>query len=224
MAYIEPCCAETQIPQLLRKEKGNALFQTNGDVTIEKLMQAACCMASSGYGEYWIVIREADVMLMRFLARWVDRGWIRSLHLLTEGNQQALVTSELGAERMKITDYGWREGMASAQMFCCVGDRETIVVQGEMLPVPSATASVTSYSATLGPNDRMLGSEGAAGSLIENLQAVLRQQKRKTRKEKNAEGPKADAKTEEQPEGETPKGDTAETETGKPEKESTAEQ
>lgn len=118
-------------------------------------------------------------MLMRFLARWIDRGWIRCLHLLTESNQQALVKSELGTERIKITDYGWREGLASAQMFCCVGDRETIVVQGEMLPVPATTARVTSYSATLGPNDRMLGSEGVAGSLIENMQAMLRLQKRK---------------------------------------------
>lgn len=190
MAYLEPCCIENQLPSLLRREKGNALFQTNGDVTIEKLMQAACCMASGGFGEYWIVVREADVVLMRTLAYWIDRGWIRSLHLLTDGNQQSLVASELGEKRMKQTDYGWREGLASAQMFCCVGDRETIVVQGEMLLAAAQTAMVTSYSATLGTNERMLGSEGAAGSLIENMRAILRVQKRKTRKKKTPEEPK----------------------------------
>jgi len=194
MAYIEPCCAENQIPQLLRREKGNALFQTNGDVTIEKLMQAACCMASGGFGEYWIVVREADVVLMRTLAHWIDRGWIRQLRLLTEGDQTALVTSELGTERMRSVEYAWREGLSAAQMFCCVGDRETIVVQGEMLLAASPSPRVTSYSATLGPNTRMLGSEGAAGSLIENLRAILKVQKRKARKKKDAEAeePKAE--------------------------------
>ena len=36
--FLEPCCIENQLPALLRRERGNALFQTNGDVTIEKLM------------------------------------------------------------------------------------------------------------------------------------------------------------------------------------------
>ena len=96
MAFVEPCCAEHQIPQLVKNSKGNALFQTNGDVTIEKLMQAACCMASGGFGEYWIVVREADIVLMRTLAHWIDRGWIRRLCLLTATDQRTLVASELG--------------------------------------------------------------------------------------------------------------------------------
>lgn len=179
MAYLEPCCIENQLPALLRREKGNALFQTNGDVTIEKLMTAACCMASGGFGEYWIVVKEADVMLMRFLARWIDRGWIRSLHLLTEGDQREMVSAELGAERMKRSEYGYREGLASAQTICCVGEQDTIVVQGEMMLAAATKARVTSYSATLGANERMLGSDGAAGSLIENLRAIMKVQKRK---------------------------------------------
>lgn len=198
--YLEPCCIENQLPQLLRQERGNALFQTNGDVTIEKLMQAACCMASGGFGEYWIVVKEVDVVLMRFLARWIDRGWIRKLHLLTEGDQREMVSAELGTERMKAAEYGYRDGLASAQMFCCVGEQETIVVQGEMLLMASASPQVTSYSATLGPNTRMLAADGPAASLIENLRAILRLSKRKARKKKDepkasedAAEPKAEA-------------------------------
>jgi hypothetical protein len=183
MAYIEPCCAENQIPQLLRREKGNALFQTNGDVTIEKLMQAACCMASGGFGEYWICIREVDVVLMRFLRHWMLRGWIRELRLLTVGDQREMVASELGDELMKHVDYGWREGLG-LEAFCVVGDRESMVVQGEMLLQPRTEAVMTAYSAAVGPNKRMLGSEGTVGSLIENLRAVLRVSKRRKRKSK----------------------------------------
>lgn len=183
--FLEPCCIENQLPQLLRRERGNALFQTNGDVTIEKLMQAACCMASGGFGEYWICIREVDVVLMRFLRHWMNRGWIRELRLLTVGDQREMVASELGEELMKQTDYGWREGLG-LEAFCVVGDRESMVVQGEMLLQPRTEAVMTAYSAAVGPNERMLGSEGTVGSLIENLRAVLRVQKRKTRKKKAA--------------------------------------
>ena len=180
--FLEPCCIENQLPQLLRRERGNALFQTNGDVTIEKLMQAACCMASGGFGEYWIVVREADIVLMRTLAHWIDRGWIRRLCLLTETDQRTLVASELGTERMKLTDYGWREGLAASQLFCCIGDRETIVVQGEMMLQAATTARVTAYSASVGPNSRMLATDSPAVSLIDNLRALLRASKRKARK------------------------------------------
>ena len=180
--FLEPCCIENQLPQLLRRERGHALFQTNGDVTIEKLMQAACCMASGGFGEYWIVVREADIVLMRTLAHWIDRGWIRRLCLLTETDQRTLVASELGTERMKITDYGWREGLAASQLFCCIGDRETIVVQGEMMLQAATTARVTAYSASVGPNSRMLATDSPAASLIDNLRALLRASKRQKRK------------------------------------------
>ena len=186
MAYIEPCCVEHTLPQLLRNSKGNALFQTNGDVTIEKLMQAACCMASGGFGEYWICIREVDVVLMRFLRHWMNRGWIRELHLLTVTDQRETVASELGDELMKHVEYGWREGLG-LEAFCVVGDRESMVVQGEMLLAARTEAVMTAYSAAVGPNERMLGSEGTVGSLVENLRAVLRVSKRKAKKKKDAE-------------------------------------
>lgn len=196
MAYLEPCCIENQLPQLLRQERGSALFQTNGDVTVEKLMQAACCLASGGFGEYWIVVREVDVVLMRTLAHWIDRGWIRRLNLLTETDQRALVTDELGGERMKLCCYGWREGLASAQMLCCVGERETVVVQGEMMLQAARSPQVTAYSATVGPNSRLLAPDGIAASLIENLRAVLRVQSRRKKKP-------ADADADAQPVGES---------------------
>lgn len=181
---MEPCCVEHTLPQLIRNSKGHALFQTNGDVTVEKLMQAACCLASGGFGEYWICIREVDVVLMRFLRHWMNRGWIRELHLLTATDQREMVASELGEELMKHVDYGWREGLAASQLFCCIGERETIVVQGEMMLQAATTARVTAYSAAVGPNERMLGSEGTVGSLIENLRAILRTSKRRKRKAK----------------------------------------
>ena len=184
--FLEPCCIENQLPQLLRRERGHALFQTNGDVTIEKLMQAACCMASGGFGEYWIVVREADVVLMRFLRHWMQRGWIRRLHLLTATDQRALVAGELGDGLAALCDYGWREAL-SLEAFIVVGDRESMVVQGEMLLQPRTEAVMTAYSASVGPNARMLSPDGDAGSLVENLRALLRVQKRRKQKSSEAQ-------------------------------------
>ena len=204
---VEPCCAEHQVPRLIRNGNGNALFQTNGDVTIEKLMQAACCMASGGFGEYWICIREVDVVLMRFLRHWMNRGWIRDLRLLTATDQREMVASELGEELMKHVDYGWREGLG-LEAFCVVGERESMVVQGEMLLAARTEPVMTAYSAAVGPNERMLGSEGTVGSLIENLRAVLRLSKRKARKKKEAEAKASEDAAEPKAEVEAPTEDT----------------
>lgn len=207
MAYLEPCCIEQQLPRAVKAGKGSALFQTNGDVTIEKLMQAACCLASGGFGEYWICIREVDVVLMRFLRHWMNRGWIRELHLLTTTDQREMVASELGEELMKHVDYGWREGLG-LEAFCVVGERESMVVQGEMLLSARTEPVMTAYSAAVGPNERMLDSEGTVGSLIENLRAVLRLSKRKARKKKEAEANASEDAAEPKAEVEAPTEDT----------------
>ena len=51
-----------------------------------------------------------------------------------------------------------------------------------MLLQAATTARVTAYSASVGPNARMLATDGDAASLIDNLRALLRASKRKTRK------------------------------------------
>lgn len=201
MAFIEPCCVASQLPQLLRNSKGHALFQTNGDVTIEKLMQAACCMANSGFGEYWIAVKAVDVVLMRFLRHWMQRGWIRQLHLLTATDQRELVAEELGEEQMALCDYGWREGL-SLEAFIVVGESESMVAQGEMLLQPRTEAVMTAYSASVGPNSRMLAADGDVGSLVENIRALLRVQKRKARK-KASDAQPIDADADAQPIDET---------------------
>lgn len=199
MAYIEPCCVENQLPKLLRKEHGGfALFQTQGDVTIEKLMEAVGCMVDFGGGEYWIVVKEVDIQLMRFLRRWFDRKCISRLHLLTVADQTELVASELGDVWMKQTEYGWREDLRT-ELFCCVGKRESVVVVGEMLTVARTSSAMTSYAALLGMNEKLMGSEGVIGSLIENLRAVFKMLQRKVEGAVKKKSKRKDAATERQP-------------------------
>lgn len=187
---------------MLRSSGGAALFQTQGDVTMKGLMGALCCVANAGFGEYWICVKEVDITLMRFLKRWYDRGWIRRLHLLTDGDQSELVASELGEAWMKQTEYGWREGQ-QMELFCVVGDTETVVVSGPMLLQASPKSSIANYSVLSGSVNRMMGSEGIVGSLVGILQSLFRvQQKKAEAAGQPAEPKKKAAKKKDEPKAE----------------------
>jgi hypothetical protein len=95
MAYIEPCCAERQLPVLIRESRGFCFFQTAGDVTIEKLYQATASLVSNEPKTMLLVVPEADLSLMRFLAYAFRRKWLCGLLLLTQTAQAALVEAEL---------------------------------------------------------------------------------------------------------------------------------
>lgn len=185
------------------------MFQTNGDVTMKGLMGALCCVANAGFGEYWICVKEVDITLMRFLKRWYDRGWIRRLHLLTDGDQSEMVASELGEAWMKQTEYGWREGQ-QMELFCVVGDTETVVVSGPMLLQASPKSSIANYSALSGSVSRLMGSEGIVGSLVGILQSLFRVQQKKS---EAADPKKKTAKKKDEPKAEESDGQpTAEVE------------
>ena len=95
MAYIEPCCAERQLPALIRESRGLCFFQTAGDVTIEKLFQATASLVSNDPKAMLLVVPEADLQLLRFLAYAFRRSWLRALLLLTQTAQKELVETEL---------------------------------------------------------------------------------------------------------------------------------
>jgi len=95
MAYIEPCCAERQLPALIRESRWLCFFQTAGDVTIEKLYQATASLVSNDPQTMLLVVPEADLQLLRFLAYAFRRSWLRALLLLTQTAQRELVETEL---------------------------------------------------------------------------------------------------------------------------------
>ena len=95
MAYIEPCCAERQLPALIRESRWLCFFQTAGDVTIEKLYQATASLVSNDPQTMLLVVPEADLQLLRFLAYAFRRSWLRALLLLTQTAQKELVETEL---------------------------------------------------------------------------------------------------------------------------------
>jgi len=80
---------------LIRESRGFCFFQTAGDVTIEKLYQATASLTGNEPKTMLLVVPEADLPLMRFLAYAFRRKWLCGLLLLTQTAQTALVETEL---------------------------------------------------------------------------------------------------------------------------------
>jgi len=93
MNIIEPCCAERQLPALLREQKGRAvLFQTYGDVTFENILRSVSCMAGDDHLTMILAVREFTDKMRRIVQRYQERGWITDFRLLVgDTNGEAIV-------------------------------------------------------------------------------------------------------------------------------------
>lgn len=95
MNIIEPCCAERQLPALLREQKGRAvLFQTYGDVTFDKILNSVSSMAGNDHLTMTLCCREMTDKMQRTLKRYQEREWITTLRVLTNDLQGEVIAIE----------------------------------------------------------------------------------------------------------------------------------
>ena len=126
----EPCCIENTLPRLLR-EHALATWQTNGDVTFDKLMKAVGCLAGDAI-TVTVITPSIDIAHLRYL-RWLQqRGWLKELRVLTATDQAELVKNELPAELpMTISNHT----SVVEPLLIITGEKKTVVVQGALLPI-----------------------------------------------------------------------------------------
>lgn len=92
---IEPCCAERQLPQLLREKKGHAvLLQTSGDVTVTAMTKAVSGMTGRGH-RMTLWVPEVTKETLVFVAKGIRLGTMRGVRLLTRDDQGELVREVL---------------------------------------------------------------------------------------------------------------------------------
>ena len=92
---IEPCCAERQLPQLLREKKGHAvLLQTSGDVTVTAMTKAVSGMTGRGH-RMTLWVPEVTKETLAFVAKGIRLGTMRGVRLLTREDQGELVREVL---------------------------------------------------------------------------------------------------------------------------------
>lgn len=99
ITYIEPCCCDKQLPQLLREDK--LFFQTNGDVTMDKLLSSVASMA----GDHAVLILSCfDIQrsFLKIVKHYFDRGWIEGFVLVT--NIPTVSTTETDTTPATVED------------------------------------------------------------------------------------------------------------------------
>ena len=91
--YIQPCCIDRQLPEVLRKQK-ISFFQSMGDWTTQDLMKAVSCLVMDDCVAI-MAIYKVDAYLLRALRTYLAKGWYKGVVLLTHEDQTELVKSEL---------------------------------------------------------------------------------------------------------------------------------
>lgn len=82
---IEPCCAERQLPQLLRSASGNNVtFTTSGDVTLSNFMKAISGMPGGVHQEITICAPSISRQVLSQLGYKIKMKWADKIRLVTE--------------------------------------------------------------------------------------------------------------------------------------------
>ena len=152
--YIEPCCAENQLPRLLRQANGSAvLFQTAGDVTLEHMMKAVMLMSGDRPRVLTLALPQLSADVVALLRRYMSLEWVAHLNLITtatpdEHNAYALL-SEVGVPMDRIT-YAPVADASCMGLLMFAGPSGTVAIQGPLCPAPSQGLHL--YSAIYGPS------------------------------------------------------------------------
>ena len=156
---IEPCCAERQLPYLLREERGHAVvFQTNGDVTLEHWMKAVMLMAGAERPRVMtLAVPTFTDKMMRVVGRYLQLEWVKALRLMTtEPLSDELL--KLFAERIGCDVAGLGERLelsADANiidgLLAFSGREGTVIIQGRIFDI--ATPGLSLYAGVFGRTD-----------------------------------------------------------------------
>lgn len=149
---VEPCCAERTLPQLVREMRGVAMFWTNGDVTVQHLFKSLSYMAGPTH-RLTLVVRTADVQLMRWVKNWMQRGWTTEVRLTCGEDATALVGTELEGFTDKVSvavDDTVRDELMAVE-----GERGVVCIQGRMLT--QTVPGITTYACYQGKERGMVG-------------------------------------------------------------------
>ena len=138
---IEPCCCERQLPRLLSDYNGRAACFTNGDVTVSHFFKSVSYLAGSSHTMV-LVVREADVKLLRWLKTWMERGWTTGVMLTTATDARELVAAELEGltDRVSVAT----DATVGDELIAFEGEKGVVVVAGRMLT--AAQPGLTVYA------------------------------------------------------------------------------
>lgn len=145
--YIQPCCIDNELPPVIRQ--GFAFFQSNGDWKATQLMSAVSCLVPESVCV--LMTPEADMFLLRELARYVAKGWYTGVLLLTADNQKEAVKEAFGKYIDRV-QYAC-DKQVSDGLFALTNGCEHMVIQGPLLN--ESDFSLCNYAASFGKSDSL---------------------------------------------------------------------
>ena len=143
--YQEPCCIERTLPQLLKKYEWMP-FQTNRDVTVEKILKAVSHLAGNNL-DITICLPAIDVIILRIFAWYHKRGWLKSLTILTATDQSELIRNELPKE-LTLTIVDSADIPDNYGLLVIKGELSNVIVNGPLYA--AVTPGICSYTAYFG--------------------------------------------------------------------------
>lgn len=139
--YQEPCCIERTLPQLL-KEHPLCTWQTNGDVTFDKIVKAISYLAGNSISTT-LMLPTIDIQILRVLAWLHSRGWLKSVSILTKKDQSELINAELQNMEDKSA---YNHSRVVEDLLVIKGEKNTVVVQGWLgMEIQAAQRMYVSY-------------------------------------------------------------------------------
>ena len=161
MSYVEPCCADKQLPKLLRENANKIVtFQTSGDVTVEKLLGAIGWLAGQTH-ELVLMMPDVDIKLLRHLCWMVRRGWTTKATLLLNdlcSMSDQEITAELIETGGKV--FVGFDKMVVGGLLMVTGKDGTVIIQGDMLT--EVKAGLRLYAAYWGNSEEKIKMMSAA--------------------------------------------------------------
>ena len=144
---IEPCCINTQLPELLKKAKRGVFF-SNGDWGVKKLMQAVSFLVEKD-ATVVLLMPKVDVYFCRMIREWFGREWMDCLVLATQEDCSALMTAEFVGYEDRVL-YCHRKNL-STEAFIRYNDHQRLALFGPMRMEGDRTFCQYSYVHRISP-------------------------------------------------------------------------
>ena len=178
----EPCCIERTLP-LAVKKYGWLPWQSNGDITIEKILKAVSYLAGNAL-DISICLPAIDIPALRLFAWYFKRGWLKSLTIITPDDQSELIRAELPAE-LKLTVTNHASVNETSPILFIQGEIQTVIVQGPLHTSIATTPTRENYITYAGKDQDRIS------QFTDTLSALIRVASKKKPKKGSATMPDA---------------------------------
>ncbi len=178
LMYQEPCCIERTLPILIR-QYGYLPWQSNGDITIEKIMKAVSHLAGNALS-ISLCIPVIDIATLRLLRWYFNRGWLQQLTILTTDDQAELIRTELSTN-LPVTIANHTSVTDTSTLLVIKGELQTVIVQGPLHSTITTTPTRENFTTYAGNDSERIA------QFTDTLTSLIRVATRKRGKKKNTE-------------------------------------